>query len=130
MSSGYITIDGIIYHVPLVGLDESADFLDKYAERTVDGALHRELIGVYFNQQLKFGAPTNAIQKAAMTALWGKLTEPLEFHTVTVPNLDGVDYTFTAYFSNVRRSLLKYQATKTFWKNFTVNFIAQVPARI
>jgi hypothetical protein len=123
-----ITIDSVSYDVPIIGLDETCDFLDKFAERTEDGVLHRELIGCYFNQQIQFGSPVNATQHAALAALWTKLTEAVEFHTVTVPDADGVDFTFTAYFSNVKRSLRRYSATQTFWRTLTVNFIAQSPA--
>ena len=41
-----IKIDGISYDVPLVSIKRTAEFLDKYAERTEDGDLKRELIGV------------------------------------------------------------------------------------
>jgi nucleoid-associated protein YejK len=121
-----IVIDGTTYNVPVIALDETCDFLDKYAERTEDGKLHRELIGCYFNQKIQFGSPTDT---AALAALWNKLTEPVEFHTVTVPDEDGVDFTFTAYFSNVKRTLRKHTDAKTFWKSLTVNFTAQSPAR-
>lgn len=124
-----ITIDGVSYDVPIIALDESCDFLDKFAERTEDGVLHRELIGVYFNQQLQFGSPTTEAGRTVLTALWAKITEPTEFHTVTVPDLDGTDFTFIAYVSNVKRSIKKWQATKTVWKTLTVNFTAQEPAR-
>lgn len=123
-----ITIDGVSYDVPILALDESCDFLDKYAERTEDGKLHRELIGCYFNQQIQFGTPTTDAGRTAMTALWAKITEATEFHTVVVPDLDGVDFTFIAYVSNVKRSVRKWTATKTIWKTMTVNFIAQEPA--
>lgn len=121
-----ITIDGVDYDVPLIALDETCDFLDKYAERTQDGVLHRELIGCYFNQQIQFATGASPTEYAA---LWLKLTEPVEFHTVTVPDTDGVDFTFIAYFSNVKRSLRKWTDAKTFWQKLVVNFIAQSPAR-
>jgi hypothetical protein len=121
-----IVIDGETYNIPIVALDETCDFLDKYAERTEDGVLHRELIGCFFNQKIQFGSPTDT---AELARLWNKLTEPVEFHTVTVPDSDGVEFTFTAYFSNVRRSLRKVTDAKTFWKSMTVNFTAQAPAR-
>ena len=120
-----ITIDGVSYDVPVISIKRRADFLDKYAERTEDGKLHRELIGVYFNYQIQFGRTTNVTEYAA---LWGKLTEAEEFHTVTVPDESG-DYTFTAYFSNVGDELLKKKLIGNFWKNLTVNFVAQEPAR-
>ena len=121
-----ITIDGTSYDVPVISIKRKADFLDKYAERTEDGKLHRELIGVYFNYQIQFGHTNNAVVYAA---LWNKLTEPVEFHEVTVPDEDGESYTFTAYFSNVGDELRKVKDAKTFWKSLTVNFTAQEPAR-
>jgi len=120
-----ITIDGITYDIPVISIDRKADFLDKYANRTENGDLQRELIGVYFNYQLKLGSITNP---TAYALLWDKLTEPVEFHTVTVPDENG-DYTFTAYFSNVGDSLKKQKNTVNYWQNLTVNFTAKSPAR-
>lgn len=122
-----IVIDGETFAVPILSIKRKAEFLDKYAERTEDGILHRELIGVYFNYELQFGR-TGALSEYA--ALWAKLTEVEEFHTVVVPDFDGTggQYTFDAYFSNISDELVKESSDKTFWKNLTVNFIAQSPA--
>lgn len=120
-----ITIDGVDYDVPVIGIQRTADFLDKYAERVETGELKRELIGVYFNYRLRFGRGTNT---AGYAALWDKLTEPVEFHTVIVPD-EGGDFTFTAYFSNVSDEIIKTTDAANFWKNLTVNFIAKEPAR-
>jgi len=122
-----IIIDSVTYDVPLTDLTESCDFLDKFAERTEDGVLHRELIGTYHNQQLKFGQPFTAAEKTAYPLLWAKLTEAEEFHTVTVPDADGAPFTFLAYVSGVKRVLKKWNSTKTVWKEITVNFTAQSP---
>lgn len=120
-----ITIDGISYNIPVLEINRSADFLDKFANRSEDGSLQRELIGVYFNYQISFG---KTVDTAEYERLWDKLTEPTEFHTVTVPDESG-DYTFTAYFSNVKDKLRKQTALKNYWQGLTVNFIAQAPAR-
>lgn len=119
-------IDGIGYKIDVLSVKRTADFLDKYAERTENGDLERELIGVYFNYKLQLGP---GIDRAEYARMWDKLTEPVEFHEVTVPDEDG-DYTFTAYFSNVADELLRKVAEKNYWKNLTVNFIAKKPARI
>jgi hypothetical protein len=121
-----ITIDGEEFDIPILSIRRRGEFLDKYAERTEDGVLHRELIGVYFNYELSFGRTHNTTEYAA---LWDKLTEPVEFHDVEVPDLDGAPFTFTAYFAGVADELRKDSTAKTFWKNLTVNFIAQEPAR-
>ena len=48
--SDFLIIDNEIYNIKVkTGIKRNADFLDKYAERTDDGDLKRELIGVYFN---------------------------------------------------------------------------------
>ena len=119
-------IDGIGYKIDVMSVKRTADFLDKYAERTENGDLERELIGVYFNYKLQLGP---GVDRAEYARLWDKLTEPVEFHEVTVPDEDG-DYTFTAYFSNVADELLRKVAERNYWKNLTVNFIAKKPARI
>lgn len=123
-----VTIDSVVYDVPVLSLKMKGEFLDKFAERTEDGTLHRELIGVYFNYELQFGHPVSSTERTAYAALWVKLTEPVEFHTVTVPDEDG-DYTFTAYFANVAHELLRSKASDRFWKSLTVSFIAKSPAR-
>jgi hypothetical protein len=121
-----ITIDGEQFDIPVLSpIKRKADVLDKYAERSVDGVLHREIIGVYFNYSLNFGSSANVTEYAR---LWEKLTEPVEFHTVTVPDEDG-NYTFTAYFSNVSDEIHRSIDARRFFKNLTVNFIAQSPAR-
>lgn len=120
-----ITIDGESFDVPVVSINRKADFLDKYAERTEDGVLHRELIGVYFNYQLQFGHTDDTAEYAR---LWEKLTEPEEYHSVVVPDAEGT-LTFTAYFSNVGDKLRRSRNASHFWKELTVNFIARSPAR-
>ena len=120
-----LVIDGKKFNIPVKKLTRKAEFLDKFAQRTEDGVLQRELIGVYFNYQLQLGSTTNT---AEYQRLWAKLTEPVEFHTVTVPDESG-DYTFIAYVSNVGDEIRKQEATRNYWKNLTVNFIAKAPAR-
>ena len=120
----FIVIDGNTYDVPVMSMKRKGEFLYKYAERTMDGKLHSELIGVYFNYQIQFGVAT----MAAYATLWAKLTEPTEFHTITVPDEDG-SHTYAAYFSNVADEFVKVEGSNRFLKNLTVNFIAQEPAR-
>lgn len=121
-----VIIDGVIFNIPVVELSRKADFLDKFAKRTDDGELQRELIGVYFNYQLKFDSVKNDTQAVEYQRLWDKLTEPVEFHTVTLLDEKG-EYTFKAYFSNISDG--KKNVYKNYWHNLTVNFTAQVPAR-
>lgn len=120
-----IYIDGETYNVPIKSITRKAEFLDRYAERTADGILHRELIGVYFNYQLEIGSTTDTDEYAR---LWAKLTEAEEFHEVIVPDESG-DFTFTAYFSNIADKMRKQKGYVNYWNGLTVNFIAQEPAK-
>ena len=118
-----IIIDGNSYDIPVLSIVRRDDFLDKFAERTNDGKLHRELIGVFFNYQLKLGVTTDL---SLYEDLWAKLTEAVEFHTVIVPDEAG-DYEYEAYFANVGDVLRKQKGEANYWKNLTVNFIAREP---
>ena len=120
-----LIIDGQSYNIPVVKLARRADFLDKYAQRTENGDLQRELIGVYFNYQLQLGKTFDTDEYAR---LWDKLTEPVEFHSVTVPDAGG-NYTFNAYFSGVGDEMRRQQGAKNYFQNLTVNFTAKSPAR-
>lgn len=122
-----ITIDGYDFAIPVISIKRKGDFLDKYAERTEDGVLHRELIGVYYNYEIKFGYGEDLYSYAG---LWEVLTQPVEFHTVIVPYSDTQTYTFVAYFANVSDELrIILNDTDNHWQNLTVNFIAMSPSR-
>lgn len=127
-----ITIDGETFDIPILSIKETADFLDKYAERTEDGDLKREIIGVYYNYQLSFGSPETSAQVTEYANLWLKLTEPVPFHDVVVPDVNstGDTLTFTAYFAGVGHEIRKAKSSAAaFWRHLTVNFIAKSPSR-
>lgn len=124
--SKLIMIDGKRYDVPIVKLDHSAEFLYKYAERTVDGVLHSEMIGVYFNYQVVFGK--NNANPTEYKKLYDKLTEPSEFHSVRVPTIEG-EHAFEAYFSNIKDTFVRIKGDNRYFKGLSVNIIARRPAR-
>ncbi len=120
-----ITIDGIDYNVPISELALTADFLDRYAQRTESGDLERSLIGVYFNQSMTFGFGN---EKGELGRLFDKLTEPVEFHDISVYTPMG-KLDFKAYFSNIQTSMVKLRPNDSHWTGLTVNFIAKAPSR-
>ena len=124
--SDFLTIDGEIYNIKVkTGVKRNADFLDKYAQRTDDGDLKRELIGVYFNyKSINFERQTDANYNE-YNRLYNKLTEAEEFHTITIAG-----ETFTAYFSNVSDTMYLYKNSRPYYKDLTVNFTAKMPARV
>lgn len=119
-----ITIDGTPYDVNIVSCRRSADVLDKSAERTADGKLHRQVLGVYYNYKMQFayGADTSVYN-----ALFTKLTEPVEFHTIIIPG----GYTFSAYIASVSDDMARVDETNTaYYRNLSASFIAEQPALV
>lgn len=124
--SDFLTIDGEIYNIKVkTGVQRNADFLDKYATRTDDGDLKRELIGVYFNyREIKFEKQTDANYNE-YTRLYNKLTEAEEFHEIEIAGEE-----FTAYFSGVSDTMYLYKNSRPYYKDLKVNFTAKMPARV
>lgn len=123
--SDFLQIDEEIYNIPvLTGIERNADFLDKYAERTDDGDLKRELIGVYYNyKSIKFVKQTDDNYNEYVR-LYNKLTEAEEFHDIKIGN-----QTFRAYFSNVKDKMYLFKNNRPYYKDLTVNFTAKIPSR-
>lgn len=119
-----LRIDGEYFDVPFASIKRTADFLDKYANRTEDGDLHRELIGVYYNYQCSFGTMDTATHER----LFNRLSEPEEFHTIELPHTTGT-YTFRAYISSVSDEFLKIYEDRAEMQNLQCKFIAKQPAR-
>lgn len=125
MTLGFVSIDGTQYNVPLIQCDRTINTLDRFAQRTQDGWLHRQLIGVYYNYQVAWAKPTTSSLVANYAALWLKLAEATEWHTFIVP--DG--YTFVGYVGDgVKDSVRKIFNATVWWENLSASFIAQAPA--
>lgn len=122
-----ILVDGIYFDIPMVSLKRTADFLDKYAERTEDGELHRELIGVYYNYTMTVGS-SNDFGNTDYYDFYEKMTEPIEFHQISIPVKNGY-YTFTGYISSVSDEYKKILDNESEFTGFTCKFTAKSPAR-
>lgn len=121
-----ISIDGQRFDVPFISIKRNADFLDKYAERTEDGDLQRELIGVYINYTMSFGTIND---DATYKALWDKVTEPVEFHDFTLPTTGGA-YSFRGYVSGVSDEMEQILSDTVKFTGLQCKFTAKKPARI
>lgn len=122
-----IKVDDTYFDIPMVSLKRNADFLDKYAERTEDGVLNRELIGVYYNYTLTAGTSSD-FGDTDYDAFWDKMTEPVEFHDIYIPTSGGYYY-FKAYISSVSDEYKKILDNEAEFTGFTCKFTAQKPAR-
>lgn len=120
-----LIIDGENFKVDVLSCKRTADFLDKHAKRTENGDLKRELIGVYFNYKLTV-AP--GIDRAEYSRFWDKITEPEEFHTVTVPARTETILLWRISPTSATNYFLQ-RGKANYWKGLTINFIAKTPAR-
>lgn len=122
-----ITIDGVVYSTPILKLNRSFAFLDKFAERTADGSLQRELIGTYYNYDLTFGMSANGV--SAYAALYLKVSEPAEFHTVSIPGENG-GASWEAYIGPGKDEIARLQKDGVnYYRGLTFPIIARSPAR-
>ncbi len=51
---GVFKIDNVDFTAGLININRKVNILDKYAQRTTNGDLKREIIGVYYNYNLTF----------------------------------------------------------------------------
>lgn len=125
--SDFVVVDGKTYRVGVISIDREAPVLDKYAERTEDGKLHREIIGTYYNYKIKFGWSYGA--EDDYDNLFEILSAPEEYHMISMPYGRRGTHTYEAYISSVRDSVMVIDDGETLWDNLTASFIATKPAR-
>lgn len=118
-----ITIDGTVFEVNITSFTETSEFADKYADRTEDWDLSRELAGIFFNYELTLGENQNQVKAQA---LYDKIHEFTEYHEVTLPHGTGTQ-TYQAYITGTERSLKKRINGVNKWGGFTIKFIAKKP---
>lgn len=123
--SNYIIIDRVEYPIAITQLQRKADILDKTANRTEDGDLHREVIGTFYNYSLKIYQNDPIIYEM----LWDVLTKPVPFHLVELPH-DHIQ--FEAYFSSVQDEITYIQKDGEFvkYKGLSCNCISKRPRRM
>ena len=121
--SKYLIIDGVEYQVALVEVKRRADILDKYAYRSEDGILHREVIGTYYNYDLQIGITHN---KELYNRLFEVLSDPVASHLVVLPH-DGVQY--EAYCSSVNDTVLRIEENGALYKGLSCKFTAMKPRK-
>lgn len=119
-----IAIDGKYFDIPLVSINRTGDFLDKYVLKTEDGVIHREVVGVYYNYQASFGK----METETHAKLWEKLSEPVESHTIELPDANGTTV-FKAYISSLSDDYLRILDSTATFQNLKCKFVAMEPAR-
>lgn len=120
-----LLIDGEPFGVGLVQITRHADVLDKYALRTIDGDLRREILGIYFNYELTFGTFYDMEQ---YDRLFQKLTEKKEYHMITIPTNTGFD-TYKGYISKVRDIIEYVNGEDRIIRGLSCSMVSKKPTR-
>lgn len=121
-----LIIDGVSYNIPFVTIKRSMDFLEKYAERTEDGDVKIETIGLYKNYDITIGTIDDA-------GLYDKLIEHItdcenRFHKVILPDASK-NFEFYGYFSSIKDEIEKILRDETKFKGLTWKMTSKKPTK-
>ena len=121
-----LIIDGIKYNIPLASVKRTMDFLEKYAERTEDGDLKIETIGVYKNYDICIGVINDS-------NLYDKLIEHItdcgnRFHKVVLPDASK-NFEFYGYFSSIKDEVQKILDSGAEYKGLTWKMTSKKPTK-
>lgn len=121
-----LVIDGISYNIPLVSIKRTLDFLEKFAERTEDGDIKIETIGLYKNYTISIGTIEDA-------GLYDKLLEHItdcenRFHHVSIPDASK-QFDFYGYFSSISDEAEKVLDSGAVYKSLTWKMTSKKPTK-
>ena len=121
-----LVIDGITYNIPLVSIKRTLDFLEKYANRTEDGDIKIETIGLYKNYTISIGIIDDV-------ALYDNLIEHItdcsnRFHNVVLPDASK-QFSFYGYFSSIADEVEKVLDSGARYKGLTWKMTSKQPTR-
>ena len=109
----------------VVKIDRTADKLDKYAERTLDGDLKREIIGTYVNYKLSFG---NSVKdKALYNDMFKELIRPVDFVKIELPQPNGTVYEFQGYIASVKDTIIFLSEKEQIYEGLECDIVTKKP---
>ena len=119
-----LIIDGTTYNIPLVSIKRTLDFLEKYAERSEDGDVQIETIGLYKNYTISIGLIDDA-------ELYDQLIEHItdcenRFHHVILPDASK-QFDFYGYFSNIKDEVEKVLENGAQYKGLSWKMTSKKP---
>ncbi len=119
-----LIIDGTTYNIPLVSIKRTLDFLEKYAERSEDGDIQIETIGLYKNYTISIGLIEDA-------ELYDQLIEHItdcenRFHHVTLPDASK-QFDFYGYFSSIKDEVEKVLENGAQYKGLSWKMTSKKP---
>lgn len=122
------TIDGRDFSCIVTALKRNFSIADgENAGRTLDGVMHRDLIGTYYNYSITIKA--DRLSQSKYNELYQIITAPVESHSMRVA-YGNTTLSFLAYITQGSDDLLRcYAGGGRLWGNLTFDFIAMEPQR-
>ena len=122
-----LTVDGKKYNVLVTSLARKFQVLDgKNAERTLSGAMIRDIIGTLYNYEITI-LPA-VVKYGDYDALYEVLSAPQDSHRIVVPYAQST-LTFNAYVTAGQDNLIRKKPGEAYWTGLSVQFIAMAPQR-
>ena len=120
-------IDGLVFDVTVKKFGRNFNVLDtKNTNRTLDGVMHRDVIGTYYNYSLEL--ETSNLNYEQYNQLYEIISSPDESHDVSFPYANSF-YNFKAYITNGSDEVVKITDDWILWGNLKFNIIAMSPKR-
>jgi len=121
------SIDGFYFDVEVLSLKRKFAVLDgSNTGRTLDGKIHRDIIGTFYNYSLAVDCKLLSLEQ--YDELFELISDTSESHMITVP-YGQASKTFEAYITSGEDDL-KIIGNKNIWSGLAINFIATKPERI
>jgi hypothetical protein len=123
------TMDGIEYDVNVMKLSRNAKVTDTdNSGRTLDGAMHRDIIGTFYNYTLEIAAKENKQQD--YDRLYDAASAPVDSHDVVFP-YGQETLSFKAYVTETSDTMIRRNGVNLWGRddNLKLNFIAMKPQR-
>lgn len=121
-----ITIDSNTFDVGIVKITRKASQSKESLGITLDGRKHYDVKGTYYDYDVQFNL--RAMNVNDYDALYELLTEPVEYHTVTLPYGQST-ITFIANTKVADDSLVRNFNKMKRWSGFKVTFEALEPQK-
>lgn len=123
-----LKIDGKNYIGIVTSLKRNFEVADgENAGRTLDGEMHRDLKGTYYNYTVNI--MTDQMKQSEYNELYETISAPVKSHEMEVAYGNGV-LIFNAYITQGSDELIReYSSTDRYWGNLTFDFIAMAPQR-
>lgn len=121
-----VTIDSNTFDIGIIKITRKASFSKESLGITLDGRKHYDVKGTYFDYDVHFNV--KAMNVNDYDTLYELLTEPTEYHTVTLPYGQST-ITFIASVKVSEDSLVKNFNEMKKWSGFKVTFEALEPQK-